>query len=168
MEDWVYIDGSNERYSISSSGLIYKEPSGEPKRLFSRSHSDTVMVELTISGVKRVFSVAKLVMRHFSDRYDPNQLVNHRDGDPTNNHISNLYYRDRHTTTRNLRRWPMAHKVQIVETGEVFPSAREAAEAIGGHTSLVYRCLRREQDTHMGYHFILYNPPIIMYNDRKF
>lgn len=168
MEDRVYIDETDERYSISSSGKVYKEPSGEPKRLFSRDHSEAVMVELTISGVKRVMSVAKLVMRHFSDNYDPNQLVNHLDGDPTNNHISNLYYRDRYLTARNLRRWPRAHKVQIVETGEIFPSARAAAEAIGGHTSLVYRCLRREQDTHMGYHFILYNPPIIMYNDRKF
>lgn len=168
MEDRVYIADTDDRYSISSAGIVYLEPSGEEKRLFSREPHGAVMVELTISGVKRVFSVAKLVMQHFSDDYDPNQIVNHLDEDPTNNHISNLYYRERHMNTRNLRRWPRAHKVQIVETGEIFDSAREAAEAIGGHTSLVYRCLRREQDTHMGYHFILYNPPIIMYNDRKF
>lgn len=43
--------------------------------------------------------------------------------------------------------------VRIIETGEVFGSARLCALAIGGAYGDVYLCLRGERYTHKGYTF---------------
>lgn len=47
----------------------------------------------------------------------------------------------------------MGHKVEIIETGDVFDSVDECAQAIGGYRNLIYKCLKGTAHTHMGYTF---------------
>lgn len=166
-EKKIYIEGSGERYSITESGQIFVEPSGEEKRIFVRPNSKTLMVELTLNGRRSQYSVAKLVYTHFSDDYDPHRLIRHRDGDETNNHISNLFQEGPRKRTRQYRLWPAGRRVIIRETGDIYKNARLAADAIGGYESAVGACLRGELQSHMGYTFE-YGDPFIFYNDRKF
>jgi hypothetical protein len=44
-------------------------------------------------------------------------------------------------------------KVVVKETGQVFASARVAAEKLDGDFSAIYRCLRGERKTHKGVTF---------------
>lgn len=169
-EEWVYVNDSNNRYKISNYGRIFSARTDREVKQFVRGDSQVHMIYLYLyeKPTRVVRSVARLVMEHFSERFDPSQIVNHIDGDPSNNSIENLSHSDRRLTRRTLRRWPKAHQVINNTTGVIYKSAREAAEAIGGHTSLVYACVRGDQDTHMGYSFSLYNEPVIVYNNRVF
>lgn len=168
-EEWVYISGTDRRYRISNHGRIYSETNQVYMSGKVRDNKSVVMVTLVMDdGEKYSRSIARLVMEHFSDNYCVNKMVMHRDGDNWNNHINNLYYSERNITRRTIRRWPRASKVECVETGKVYSSAVEAADDIGGHSSLIYACLRGDQDTHMGYHFRIYREPVIVYNSRTF
>jgi hypothetical protein len=49
---------------------------------------------------------------------------------------------------------PVPKKVMIVESGEIFASARACANYINGDYSAVYRCLRGNRETHLGFTFV--------------
>lgn len=44
-------------------------------------------------------------------------------------------------------------KVLIVETGDIFDSPKDAADAIGGYVNLVYKVLKGSARSHMGFTF---------------
>ena len=49
---------------------------------------------------------------------------------------------------------PVIHPpIIILETGQIFSTYKEVAEAIGGDKSNVYRCLELNQESHKGFHF---------------
>lgn len=55
--------------------------------------------------------------------------------------------------TRQLSRRPVK-RVKIVETGAIYNSVRECAEAIGGSNIVIYACLRGAERSHRGYTFV--------------
>ena len=59
--------------------------------------------------------------------------------------------------TRNEYRGRPGIKVRIVETGEIFNSITECADAIGGSVGSIHDAIyeNRSRRTHMGYHFEL-------------
>jgi hypothetical protein len=48
---------------------------------------------------------------------------------------------------------PVPKKVVIIETNQIFASVRACAKFIGGDYSAVYRCLRGDRGSHMGFTF---------------
>lgn len=52
-----------------------------------------------------------------------------------------------------MKRSYIRKPVKIVETGKVYPTAKAAAEAVGGTSNGVSDVLRMKRKTHKGYHF---------------
>ena len=105
--------------------------------------------------------IHRVVAETFHDNTDPSLDVNHKDGCKTNSSADNLEWCTRsenikHAYNTGLKK-PSGpheiHKVRIVETGEIYESARECARIIGGSQAHISRCLTGERRTHMGYHF---------------
>jgi hypothetical protein len=43
--------------------------------------------------------------------------------------------------------------VMIIETGDVFDTVKECAQAIDGYTNMIHKCLKGTAESHHGYHF---------------
>ena len=76
--------------------------------------------------------------------------VGHRDDNPKNNNVENLYWctRSENLNTdhfREAQRNKIWSKVRCVETGEVFKNMREAANKIGKHYYGINLCLLGKQ-----------------------
>lgn len=103
----------------------------------------------------------KFVHRLSAEAFIPpycGEQVNHIDGDKRNNRLDNLEWC---TGTENMRHaykhglHPKVVAVKCAETGDVFSSVSEAARAVNGKTSSVWRCINGKRKTHRGYHFVL-------------
>lgn len=57
-------------------------------------------------------------------------------------------------STKNGR--PIENKVpvKILETGEIYPSYREAADAVDGDRSCVWQCVKGYRTKHKGFTFV--------------
>lgn len=100
--------------------------------------------------------VHALVSDAFISRREKSMTVNHKDGDKTNNNLSNLEvvtYSDnlQHAYKNGLNKHPKP--VRIVETGEVFKSHTDCAKAIDGCAGDITYCLSGKLKSHKGLHF---------------
>lgn len=107
MEIWIDIEGYEGKYRISNFGRVlslsrkicWKEGticrSLEEKfmtlQIFTGSHNTTYMaVWLRGKGPKRKYFIHKLVASHFLLNPENHPVVNHKDLNKFNNHVSNL------------------------------------------------------------------------------
>lgn len=167
-DEMVYIKDSNQNYLIGPDGRIISTRTGKELSHFVREGTSVQMVYLYLNRKRVVRSIARLVMEHFSDDFDEYRLIQHIDGDESNNHISNLTYRFAYIPKYRLRGWPRGIRVFDQTTQTLYHSAREAARVLGGNPRGVYRCIYGEQDTYMGHKLELYDKPEIVYNNRIF
>lgn len=99
--------------------------------------------------------IHRLVAATFIDGYTPELQVKPADGDYGNVSVHNLRLSSgvqlgtliENPTSPKLRR------VMINESGKIFRTIEECAKYIGGHTSSIYRVLRGERPSHLGYTF---------------
>lgn len=95
-----------------------------------------------------------LVARAFHPDWREGAIVKNQNGDLDDNSIGNIYVRtDNGRPIRYRRQEPWGRPIRILETGQVFRSARDCAKYIGGNHSNIYRCLRGERSKHLGYSF---------------
>lgn len=134
MEDWVELRGF-PAYMISNYGrvcnwkreiILRPRPSGW----------GYLQVVLWQDGKHHTKTVHRLVAEAFVPGWDEGLEVNHIDGNKQNNHETNLEWltkggNNQHAISTGLRN-PRVVPVEIVETGEVFPSVKACAEHIGG------------------------------------
>lgn len=106
-------------------------------------------------------SVHRIVAQEFCDGYENGLDVNHIDGCKANNRADNLEWCTRsenikHAFQTHLRdpSGPYAMvKVRVIETGDIYRSARECARAINGSQAHISRCLNGEYKSYRGLHF---------------
>jgi len=106
-EEWRELPGSEGRYEVSNYGRVRsyryrKQWHTEPLYLKNFvSNIGYLFHRLRIGGVDKNYSVHRLVMLAF---VGPSELeVNHKDGNKTNNHISNLEYVTHRENARHAR-----------------------------------------------------------------
>lgn len=102
----------NTKYQISEDGRVYNSKTckylttqlkSNPKSTFKRAY-----VGLYINGKQRFFTVARLVAELYVPNSNNYPQVNHIDGNPLNNHYSNLEWVTQsqnmiHAVTTNLK-----------------------------------------------------------------
>lgn len=154
-EEWVEVDGY-PTYAVSSLGrvvnltrdtLLKPRPNG----------AGYLRVTLVNEDGQKDHYIHRLVAQAFNAGYDPRSQVIHWNADHEDNRADNLRMKRR--APRRLassNRQIIGRRVAVVETGDVFRTARDCANHIGGDYSSVYAVLRGERRTHRGYTFQYY------------
>lgn len=151
-EIWVPVEGFPD-YAVSNYGRVRNvkfDRELNPRRT-SYGH---LRVMLFHEGVSQEFLIHRLVAQAFLTGYNENVKIKHFDDDNANNHVENLrFVKQRMGVIRVRPRIPYARRLRIIETGEVFRTARDCARHIGGDHSAIYAVLRGQRAHHMGYTF---------------
>lgn len=156
MKEWKTIP-EYPMYEASSDGEIRNRKTGR----ILKTHVDTHgYYQLTVRKNKQQIPVKvhRLVAEAFYPDADRSLDVNHIDGDKLNNTSENLEFCTRqeniiHAFKMGLRVPRSMQPVEVVETGEIFPSIRECSRQTGLDQSAIVRCLKNKQGSHAGYHF---------------
>jgi hypothetical protein len=153
-EDWIEIE-EYPNYAVSNYGYVHNLRRGYSLKPRSNGRG-YFQVCLSHRGSVSDFYVHLLVAGAFLADYRPGLQVGHKNEDLSDNHIDNLYIKNAPPPVGSsyVELPARGRKVQIVETGEVFMNARNAANYIRGSYSRVYKCLANPHMTHMGYHFV--------------
>jgi hypothetical protein len=116
-------------------------------------------VSLSHLGMVRDFYVYRLVAAGFMLDYDPRQQVIQVNGDLDDCRLANLHLRRQPRSDempiRRIRQ--TSRPVEVIETGDVYRTARDCADYIGGDYGSIYACLRGERGSHLGYTFRYYD-----------
>lgn len=162
MEIWLPIkDFSN--YEVSSNGRVRNTKTMKILHPGIKNNGYEVVILSNKNGQKTKL-VHRLVADAFYDGNHENYVVDHLDGNKTNNFIANLEYC---TSGENNRRayalglktpskpynHPNRKRIRIVETGEEFESVKECASRIGGNRRHISDCLNGRLNKHRGYHY---------------
>lgn len=122
-------------------------------------------VGISINGKRVDKYVHRLVAQTFIKNTDNLPEINHKDGDRTNNNVSNLewcshsyniQYRDKcgHTAKNNAPKSPVfAVNLTTLEVSR-YPSQHEAGRALGVNQSSIFRVIKGNQKQAGGYWFV--------------
>lgn len=144
-EHWAPIEGF-PNHQVSSKGRVRNIHTGNVLRM--GLHNGRLRVSMTVGGVQHHIYTHRLVAKAFLPGYSPDLGVRFKDGDTSNADVSNLYIGA-----------PIGHSlskrtgVEVIETGEIFPSISAAARSVNGQTTNVNRVLNGTLRTHKGYTF---------------
>ena len=153
-EIWKDID-DYPNYQVSNLGRVKNKTADRILKPFLVGQG-YYCVALYRNNVSRFHYIHRLVGSAFLDKCEDKPVINHKDGNRTNNIVSNLEWCTQSENIQkaydmglNSRRTP----IRIVETGEVFDSQTECARAIGGDQRAIQNCLSGNRHTHRGCHF---------------
>ena len=119
-EVWQPVCGYEGRYEVSNTGKV-KGTKGPRKPV--QTTRGYVQVDLCKQGTCRKFLIHRLVAIHFIPNPSQCPQVNHKDGNKTNNILSNLEWC---TATQNA-----IHAVRLLERhGENMPNAKMTSEQV--------------------------------------
>ena len=166
---WKPIEKFDGLYLISSTGLVFSTRSN---RLIKQQLSNVgyYRVEINIDGKARKYSVHRLVAETFIPNPNNYPIVNHKDENPNNNHVSNLEwcthkynsnYGDcqrkirENTTLKYGADNPASIPVyQFSQDGEFiaeYASAKEAADITGFEVKSISKARTGKLKTYKGY-----------------
>ncbi len=172
MERWESIAGF-DHYSVSSEGRIRNDETGDIKAYYvnKRGYAN---VDLYDGGIRYKFRVHQLVAKAFVDTPPYECEVNHKDGNKLNNCASNLEWIShldncRHAWATGLARshpssrgmlghknpnaGAKGHAVRVNETGIVYSTQVECANALGIDARRITDCLCGRAVSSHGYTF---------------
>lgn len=151
-EQWAEIEGFPD-YAVSNHGNVMSLRFNRLLKPRGNSY-DLYRVTLYNNRQAKEFYVHHLVAAAFIDGYIHGKQVRHR-GDKEDNNVYNLKFAENQRLGRLIKNPPKPsfRRILIVETGNVYKSIHDCAEAINGHTSSIYRVLRGERPHHLGYTF---------------
>lgn len=156
-EVWVEIE-DYPNYAISNMGRVLNIQRNTV--LMPRPNREGhLRVSLSNGGIVRDFYIRRLVAAAFFIDYDPRHQVIHWDDDKENNTVNNLRLRKQFDEGEyeSPRRKLIGQRVEVIETGDVYRTARDCARYIQGDYGSIYACLRGERSSHMGFTFRYYD-----------
>lgn len=115
-------------------------------------------VNLYNHGEKTTISVHRLVAEQMLECANTELTVDHKNGNKHDNHPDNLEWvtyseNELRAHKLGLKHGPKRKPVMVIESGEIFPSIKECARAIGGNDSHIGSCLRGKYSSHHGLTF---------------
>lgn len=144
-------------YEASNEGEIRNKKTG---RILKKQNDIHGYYSLTLRKDNKQYPVRvhRAIASSFYPDSDKSLDVNHIDGDKHNNNIENLEFCTRkenvnHAFRTGLRKPRSMIPVEVIETGEIYPSIRECARKGGYDHSAICKCLSGKQDNYRGYHF---------------
>ena len=152
-EVWKQIDDFPE-YAVSNLGrvvnLIYDRPVNGVM-----TQNRYLKVTLRKDGQATQQYVHQLVAQTFFSGWRRGIRVRHLDGNRGNNSASNLeFVGGAYRLPKRIKFSRItSQRVRIIETQEVFRTVYDAADYIGGSPSNIYRVLRGERASHLGFSF---------------
>ena len=158
------IEGYDGKYLILSTGEIWSNWANDYLATFDKG-TGYIAAQLYNhnTGKKENRSLHRLVAEAFipkPDYWTPGMRldVGHRDDNPKNNSLENLFWctRAENLNTDSFRekaKHRVRGKIKCVETGEIFKSIAQAGEKIGKHKYGINLCLLGKQKTCGGYHW---------------
>lgn len=133
-------------YEISNMGNIRNKKTKKPIHQTLGREGRYMSVYLCNDGKENTQRVHRLVAKAFVPNPDDKPMVNHIDGNKTNNRSDNLEWctareNNQHAVKNGLNHPGEYQKkpIRIVETGQIFDGAVKCAEAIGADFRNVYR-----------------------------
>lgn len=161
-EIWKDIKGYESLYQVSSYGRV-KSLITNKIRKEDTNNWGYKKVTLHKDGKSKSFFIHRLVATHFIKNPNKYSEVNHKDGDKSNNHISNLEWCTRShnmkhaieneliTPPTNYKngKWLNGRDIKCTlinnETGEVieFKQMKQASEFLGHYKDFIYRKKRK-------------------------
>lgn len=142
-------------YEVSSKARVRNK---DTNKLLKPGLAGTGYLTVSLYKNKKGYTkpIHRLVAEAFLDRPSVYAIINHIDGDKTNNELSNLEWTDyrgniQHAYDNGLN--PHKQAIKIIETGELFDSQLECAKAIDGDPGNISYCLSGKLKSHKGLHF---------------
>lgn len=152
-ERWLPIPGFSD-YRISSYGNIWNSKYERPVQPFPHPVKGYLLVKLSREGNGYQKYLARLVAEGFHEAWRPGIQIGFLDDNIANCRSDNLYIRGE--KIRYYREQPLrvtGRRIRIIETDQVFRSVHKCAVYINGYTSAIYKVLRGQQHSHLGYTF---------------
>ena len=161
MEIWKDIEGYEGYYQVSNLGNV-KNVRNNNILKGDLNSTGYRRVTLNLPNKKRFF-IHKLVALYFCDGYEEGLVVNHKDGNKTNNSADNLEWvtrseNDLHAFRNNLRKaYPCTfkHKILMFNKQHIlikeFDNVQECCEYLKVKRSQVYNCCNKKAYTCKGY-----------------
>lgn len=161
-EEWKYIAEAPD-YMISNYGRILSKKNNYYNKILKPKllKNGYLAIGLMVNGLRKFFLVHRLVLITFNPTKNMDILeVNHKDENRTNNHINNLEWttskQNCNYGTRN-NKLSQQHKVKVlcIETGIIYNSFEDAANAVGIDKGGINMCCTgyRNRKTAGGYHW---------------
>lgn len=167
-EEWRDVCGYEGRYEVSNLGrvrslarLVNRQNWTSfqlPGRILRprSTRKGYLIVALCRESKQKNFTVHRLVAKAFIPNPSDLPEVNHRNGDKTDNRVENLEWvtaaeNVKHSITAlGHKRDKPKYSVICLDTGRIYRSAREAAQATGCRYSGITAVCRGEKITHHG------------------
>ena len=104
-------------------------------------------VALCKNGKRKYCRINRLVAEAFIPNPNNYPITNHKDENPSNNHVDNLEwctykYNNNYGTCIKRRSKSKSKKVVCINTGEIFNSIKEAANITGANASNITQCCK--------------------------
>lgn len=143
-----------ERYFVTEDGRLFKELKMHTRKKYTN-------VRLWDSDNQKSYftGIHRLVAMCYIDNPDNKPFVNHQDGDPSNNHVSNLEWCTNSENVQHAYDIGLGYKIvkpvrQVSLNGEViarYKSISEASRQTGVNLSHICQCCRGNRKTNGGY-----------------
>jgi hypothetical protein len=154
-EQWAAIEGYPD-YAISNYGHVKSLRSDRILKPRENSYG-LQRVVLYKDREPHDFYVHHLVAAAFLDEYQPGMQVRHRNEQKkSDNNVYNLRFRYGHRMGQLVKHPTppgQIRRVMIIETQMIFKTVSDCANYIGGSPSSIYRVLRGDRPSHLGYTF---------------
>lgn len=162
MEQWKDIDGYEGYYQISNYGQVKNIKTN--KILIGDTNNIGYKRVILYKPIKKRFFVHRLVALHFCEGFDKDLVVNHKDGNKTNNNADNLEWvtrseNDLHAFKMNLRKAsPCQFKNKIsaydkdtLKFVKEYNNVEECSKELNVARSNIYNCCNGKQKSCKGY-----------------
>lgn len=137
---------------VSTEGRFINSDTGNERQVVLNGRGYPYL-PMFVDGKHTSIHAGRLVAETFLSDFRPGKKIRYHDGDPSNIRVDNLecvgtLFRRAHPL-RPMR----SQRVRVIELDKIFVNVTAAAIFIDGHATAIYRCLRHEQETHLGYTF---------------